>query len=350
MFSRAKNFSRTDPKFAPLWNMIGNTPMVEILYAWKGTLRSVFAKCEYYNLTGSLKDRMALYILQQAYLIGALSPGDTIVEATSGCSGISLASIARWLGHPVIMVMPDWLSSERYSIIRSLGAEVIPISREKGGFPGSIHVAEEMARLDRSVFLPRQFSNVLNAEVHEYTTAHEIGLQLAAKNITMNAFVAGVGTGGTIMGVGRYVKRRTNKIFVHPLEPEEAGLLTSGRKKGSHRIQGIVDDFVPPLLKLNELDSVVSVKDGDAICAARMLASQLGLAVGISSGANFLGAVNLQNRMGGAAKVVTVFCDSNKKYLSTDLMKEEPVQENYLSANVRLLEYRTIARLNTTVL
>ena len=325
-----------------LWQLIGNTPMIEISYLYKGEVRKVYAKCEHYNLTGSIKDRMALYILQKAYEFSLIKPDDVIVEATSGNTGISFSAIGKALGHQVKILMPDWLSRERVDIIKSLGAEVVLVSKEQGGFRGCLMQSWEMAETDNSVFLPNQFGNCYNVEAHEKTTAKEIWKQLQSVNCKPNAFVAGVGTGGTVMGVGKYLKKKDRNIRVHPIEPAESPTLSTGYKKGSHRIQGISDEFIPPILKLDQLNEIITVADGDSILMAQKMAKQLGLAVGISSGANFLGAVELQNRLGGKAVVVTVFCDSNKKYLSTDLVREEPEKENYYSGEVELLEYRAI--------
>lgn len=331
-------------KLEHLWNMVGNTPLLEISYRYKGECRKVYVKCEHYNLTGSIKDRMALYILQRAYEHNLIKPGDVIVEATSGNTGISFSAIGKALGHNVKIIMPNWLSKERVDIIKSLGAEVILISREEGGFLGSIALSEQMAREDNTIFLPKQFENLYNCEAHEKTTAKEIWMQLQAIDKTPEAFVAGVGTGGTIMGVGSYLKKRNVNIKVHPLEPAESPTLSTGYKVGSHRIQGISDEFIPAIVKLNQLDKVIKASDGDSIIIAQKLSKQLGLAVGISSGANILGAIQLQNEMGADAVVVTVFSDSNKKYLSTDLMKEEPVRENYYSTDIEFLDYRAISR------
>src|SRR5262249_26229254 len=157
-----------------LWQLVGNTPMLEILYSYKDITRTLLVKCEQYNLTGSIKDRMALYILQKAYEEEIIKPGDRIIEATSGNTGISFAAIGKALGHPVTIIMPDWMSKERANIIRSLGAEIILISKEQGGFLGSLELAESLARDNNAVFLPRQFENRYNVEVHEKTTAREI--------------------------------------------------------------------------------------------------------------------------------------------------------------------------------
>lgn len=330
-------------KFSHLWNLIGNTPMLEITYRYKNECRKVYVKCEHFNLTGSIKDRMALYILQQAYQSGNIKKGDVIIEATSGNTGISFSAIGKALGHDVKIIMPDWLSKERIDIIRSLGADVILVSKTEGGFLGSIAISEKMA--NENTFLPKQFENIYNAEAHEKTTAREIWMQMQSIDITPDAFVAGVGTGGTIMGVGKYLKSRNANIKIHPLEPAESPTLSTGYKVGSHRIQGISDEFIPAIVKLEQLDSVIKVSDGDSILMAQKLARQLGLAVGISSGANFIGAIQLQNELGPDSNVVTVLSDSNKKYLSTDLMKEEPIKETYLSKDVELLDYRSIGRL-----
>lgn len=333
-------------KFRHLWQLVGNTPMVEIFYRYRNETRKLYVKCEHYNLTGSIKDRMALYILQQAYYDNKMSADDIIVEATSGNTGISFSAIGRALGHDVKIIMPEWLSKERIDIIKSLGAEVILISKMQGGFLGSIALSQEMAKENERIFLPRQFENEYNAEAHERTTGKEIWMQLQSVDITPDAFVAGVGTGGTIMGTGKYLRSRNPAIHIHPLEPAESPTLSTGYKVGSHRIQGISDEFIPSIVRLDQLDGVVRASDGDSILMAQKLARQLGLAVGISSGANIIGAIQLHNKPGyEKCNVVTVFCDSNKKYLSTDLMKEEPVKDDYLSPEIEFLDYHGIHRL-----
>ena len=332
-------------KFRHLWGLVGNTPMLEIAYKYKDECRKIYVKCENYNLTGSIKDRMALYILQQVYRQNKIKPGDTIVEATSGNTGIAFSAIGKALGHEVKIIMPNWLSKERIDIIKSLGADVLLISKEEGGFLGSIALSEKMATEDATVFLPQQFENLYNAEAHEKTTAKEIWMQLQSVDLTPDAFVAGVGTGGTVMGMGQYLRKRNPNIKIHPLEPAESPTLSTGYKVGSHRIQGISDEFIPAIVKLDQLDKVVKASDGDSIIMAQKLAKQLGLAVGISSGANFLGAVQLQNETGAEKVIVTVFSDSNKKYLSTDLMKNEPMRNEYLSKDVELIDYKAIDRL-----
>lgn len=337
-------YGRLANKFCHLWNLIGETPMLGISYRYKGETRKLYVKCEHYNLTGSIKDRMALYILQKAYEQGKIKHGDTIVEATSGNTGIAFSAIGKALGHHVRIIMPNWLSKERIDIIKSLGAEVILVSKEEGGFLGSIALSEKMAREEDNIFLPRQFENIYNAEAHRMTSGKEIWAQLQLDHIRPHAFVAGVGTGGTIMGVGRYLREKDPSIKIHPLEPLESPTLSTGHKVGSHRIQGISDEFIPAIVKLDQLNEVIKVSDGDSILMAQKLASQLGLAVGISSGANLIGAIQLQLASTTPMNVVTVFSDSNKKYLSTDLMKNEPVKEDYISPHIELLEYEGIHR------
>jgi cysteine synthase A len=331
-------------RFQTVEVLVGNTPMLAIRFRFHGIESVIYAKAEHLNLTGSIKDRMMLYILRRAYEEGSLQSGDPIAEATSGNTGISLAAIGRALGNPVTIFMPDWMSRERVQVIQSLGAQVVPVSHQQGGFLGSIRMAEELAQSRPEVFLPRQFSNQVNVESHRCTTGPEILNQLAKYGLKPDAFVAGVGTGGTIMGAGQCLREHLPNIRIHPLEPVESPTLSTGCKVGNHRIQGISDEFIPSILKLKEVDSVVSVHDGDAILMAQKLAAQLGLAVGISSGANFLGALTIQNELGPRAVVVTIFADDNKKYLSTALFGEEPTRQEYLSPDVELLDYDAFGR------
>ena len=322
--------------------MIGRTPLLVIEYELDGQPRRVLAKYEQRNMTGSVKDRMAAWIIRRAAERGALGAGDTIVEATSGNTGISFAAIGRALGHPVRIYMPDWMSRERVQLIQSLGAQVIPVSREQGGFTGAIERAEQDAARDERVFLPRQFDNWANVEAHERTTGPEIEAQLMRLGLVPDAVVAGVGTGGTIMGLGRCLRRRNPALLAHPLEPANSPTLRTGHKIGKHRIQGISDEFVPQIVHLDELDEVVDAWDGDAILMAQSLCRELGLAVGISSGANVLGAVQVADRLGAGATVVTVLPDSNKKYLSTDLCRDEPVRDEYLTPRIRLRRFVSV--------
>ena len=323
-------------KALALKSLIGNTPLLEIHFRYKGEERRIFTKAESLNMTGSIKDRMAFHILNHAYEVGKLEAGMQIYEATSGNTGISVAAIGRALGHQVNIFMPDWMSMERKNLIKSLGAKITLVSKEEGGFLGSIELAKEAAAKTNG-FLSSQFSNEDNTQAHYLTTGPEIWNQLTAIELKPEIFVAGVGSGGTIMGVEKYLKEMDAGIITCPLEPSNSPTLTTGYKVGKHRIQGISDEFIPSIVHLKELDEIVSVDDGDAIIMAQKLASELGLGVGISSGANFIGALMMQNKYGNQKNVVTVFADSNKKYLSTDLLKEEPVKDGFYSTDIELL-------------
>jgi cysteine synthase A len=339
--------SLADPtlrRIRALKSLVGNTPLLAVECTFRGKPRTVYAKAENLNMTGSIKDRMALHILQKGYETGALNPGDTIVEATSGNTGISIAAIGRALGHPVTIFMPDWMSQERVDLIRSLGATIQLVSSEDGGFQGCIRRAEALAAASESTFLPRQFSNHDNVEAHLRTTGPEIAWQLQFRGMVPDAFVAGVGTGGTIMGTGHYLRRHNPGIEILPLEPANSPTLSTGHRVGSHRIQGISDEFIPPIVDLGSLDRPIGVDDGDAIIMAQRLAADLGIGVGISSGANFLGALTILERRGGEGVVVTVFPDDNKKYLSTALLRAEPVKKGFLSPHVSLTGFRAFKR------
>lgn len=327
-----------------LSNLIGNTPMLEIEFTRKGKPYKIYSKAEYLNLSGSIKDRMAFHIIREAYGKGTLKPGYRIIEATSGNTGITMSAVGRALGHPVTIFMPDWMSEERKNLIRSLGADIVLVSKEEGGFLGSIKMSQEMAAGNPRTFLPRQFENEDNIMAHYTTTGPEIWWQLRFYGKTPDAIIAGVGTGGTIMGTGRFLKEKNPDIKIYPLEPSNSPTLSTGYKVGAHRIQGISDEFIPSIVNLNSLNEVVAVDDGDSIIMAQKLSNELGLAVGISSGANFLGAIMQLEKLGSDATVVTVFSDDNKKYLSTDLMKREPVKSDFLSTEIKLTSFRALRR------
>ncbi len=330
-------------KVQGLSSLIGNTPILAIRFRYKGEERLIYAKSENFNMTGSIKDRMAYFILNNAYKNGILHAGDTIIEATSGNTGISFSAIGRALGHPVTIFMPDWMSMERINLIKSFGAKINLVSKEEGGFLGSIKMSEELAAQSKNSFLPRQFSNCDNTQAHYSTTAPELWWQMKMRHLAIDSFVAGVGTGGTIMGVSKYLKEMNPAITVHPLEPSNSPTLTTGYKVGKHRIQGISDEFIPSIVELDKLDSIVSIDDGDAIIMAQKLAN-MGMAVGISSGANFLGALKIQNETGKDKVVVTIFPDDNKKYLSTDLAKCETVKDDFLSTDIELIDFKAFKR------
>lgn len=324
--------------------LIGDTPLLAIALEFDGLPSTVYAKLEAMNMTGSVKDRIALHMLRRAWQSGTLVPGAQIIEATSGNTGISLAAIGGALGHPVTIFMPASMSVERINLMRSLGADIRLVSEEQGGFLGAIEMAEDLAARTPDALLTRQFSNPDNTEAHALGTGPELWKQLLANGTPPDAFVAGVGTGGTVMGVGQFLRSCRHETRVFPLEPASSPTLSTGNKVGRHRIQGISDDFVPPIVDLEFLDEVLAVDDGDAIRMAQALSTELGLAVGISSGANLLGALLAQQRLGADAVVATVFADSNKKYLTTDLMREEPARPDHLTPRVLLRGFDVLRR------
>ena len=336
--------NKLELKLHSISHLIGNTPLLAIDFFLKNKRRTIYAKAENLNMTGSIKDRMALHIIKKAYERNNIKPGAEILEATSGNTGISFSAIGRALGHKVIIFMPDWMSRERIELIKSLGAQINLISKEEGGFLGSISRAEDYAKANENTFLPRQFSNEDNISAHYETTGPELWWQLRFRGLKPDAFIAGVGTGGTIMGVGKYLKEIHPAIKIHPMEPANSPTLRTGHKVGKHRIQGISDEFIPPIVNLQSIDHIVDVDDGDAIIMAQKLASELGIGVGISSGANFIAALKIQNELGDDSVVVTVFPDDNKKYLSTDLLKIEPVKNDFLSVDVELLGFGAYKR------
>lgn len=330
-------------KFDGLAALIGHTPMLEISLLYKGEPRVVYAKAEYYNYSGSIKDRVACHILRQAYETSAITEGMPIAEATSGNTGIAFAAIGAYLGNPVTIFMPDWMSKERINLIESFGATIRLVSKAEGGFTGSIALADRMGETE-GAFLPHQFSNPENCAAHYATTGKEILAQLAAFGKRPQGFVAGVGTGGTLMGVKDILQETYPDCLAFPLDPASSPTMaTCGKVVGPHRIFGIGDEFVPAIIKLDQLDNILLIDDCDAINMSRKLARVLGLGVGISSGANFLGVLKAQDLLGNKdAVVATVFADDNKKYLSTDLMYEQTVSADHLACDVELLGMRAI--------
>ena len=330
-------------KFDGLAALIGHTPMLEISLLYKGEPRAVYAKAEYYNYSGSIKDRVACHILRQAYETSAITEGMPIAEATSGNTGIAFAAIGAYLGNPVTIFMPDWMSKERINLIESFGATIRLVSKAEGGFTGSIALADRMGE-NEGTFLPHQFSNPENCAAHYATTGKEILAQLAAFGKRPQGFVAGVGTGGTLMGVKDILQESYPDCLAFPLDPASSPTMaTCGKVVGPHRIFGIGDEFVPAIVKLDQLDNILLIDDCDAINMSRKLARVLGLGVGISSGANFLGVLKAQDLLGNKdAVVATVFADDNKKYLSTDLMYEQTVSADHLACDVELISMRAI--------
>lgn len=314
-------------------NVIGNTPMIKINYEYKGKRRYVYTKLEYYNLTGSIKDRAVYYIIENAIKRGELKEDMPIVEATSGNTGISLSAIGALYNHPVYIFMPDWASKERVSIMKAYGSTVKLISKEDGGFFKCIEEARKLAE-EKNGFLANQFSNKDNMLAHYETTAPEIIEQSTEE---LYGFVSGVGTGGTLMGTGMKLKEKYKDLKIVAIEPDKMPIISQGRKIAQHKIEGIGDDFVPELLDKSKIDDVILVNDDDAINMSRRLAKELGLGVGISSGANFIGTVLLEEKI--QKPVVTIFVDDNKKYVSTDLYKETNEKEEYISSDIKLIDY-----------
>jgi len=297
--------------------LIGNTPLLQLKKLKKqlGFQADIYAKLEYLNLTGSIKDRAALYMILDAEARGILKQGGTIIEPTSGNTGIGLAAIGRNRGYRVIIVMPDTMSQERIRLMKAYGAEVV-LSKGSLGMKGAIdqalHLKEELA----GSFIPDQFNNPANAQAHFETTGPEIERDL---NGHVDALVAGVGTGGTITGIARYLKSLSIPVHVAAVEPERSPMLSKGIA-GPHGIQGIGANFVPGVLDRTVLDEIITVKDEDALAMGRTFAEVESCLVGISSGAALAAAVELGNREEMKGKnIVVVLPDSGDRYLSTDL-------------------------------
>ncbi|NLG53635.1 MAG: cysteine synthase family protein, partial [Clostridiales bacterium] len=235
--------------------LISNTPLIRIDFLYKGEKRVLYAKAEYYNLTGSIKDRAALYMLKKAYEKDEIKPGDIIAEATSGNTGISFAAIGACLGHKVKIFMPDRMSRERIALMESFGAGVTLVSKEEGGFLDCIDRAEKLCE-QGGVYLPRQFSNPDNTAAHFNDTGNEIVRQLSALGLRADGVAAGIGTGGTIMGLTKRLKQANPNLKAFPIEPASSPTLSTGYKVGSHRIEGISDEFIPDLVDLTQLDDI----------------------------------------------------------------------------------------------
>lgn len=322
-------------------NLIGNTPLIKINYKYENKKNEIYFKAEWYSLTGSIKDRVALNIITKAYENKKLKRGQEIVETSSGNTGISFSAVGTYLGHPVSIVMPDYMSEERHGLIKSYGAKLVLCSKEEGGFLGCFKKAEELAKVKKA-FMPLQFENKYNTDTHYKFTGKEIIDQLKKINKTPSVFVSGAGTAGTLMGVGKLFKEINNDSKIYVLEPKSSPTLRSGKKVGYHSIQGINDEFVPALYKNDLVEDIIDVDDKDSICMAQKLAIELGLGVGISSGANFLGAVLAQQCLSKKDLVVSIFVDDSKKYLSTFMDKKIINNPNYLSNKIKLLSYEVI--------
>lgn len=293
-----------------LLETIGQSKLVQLEKIGDG---NIFVKVEKSNPAGSIKDRAAFYMIKGAIEDGSLKEGMEIVEPTSGNTGIGIAMIGRALGYKVNIVMPSSMSLERRNLIASFGANLILTGH--GGMQEAVDKAKELVATG-NYFMPNQFENKYNALAHEETTGPEIYRDL--KDIS--GFIAGIGTGGTVTGIGRYLKSQNKEIKVWGLEPDESPLITRG-EAGSHKIQGIGANFIPGVLDQKILDKTITVKSDEAIEMARRLSRQEGLSVGISAGANVLGALKMQKEIGG--KIVTVAPDTAERYMSTDLFKND---------------------------
>ena len=315
---------------------IGNTPLIKIRYKYKGKEDYIYAKLEFYNITGSIKDRVAYYIIKEAYKSGKLTKGMTMVEATSGNTGIALAAMGAYFGNPVHIFMPDWGSEERTNLMKMYGAKVTLISKEDGGFKRAIREAEKYAK-EKNGFLSNQFENQANVLAHYETTGKEIIEQLAGK---VDAFVSGIGTGGTLMGIAKRFKEINENAKIYALEPDKMPLLSQGKIIENHKIEGIGDDFIPKIVEKELINNIILVNDEDAINMSKKIALDLGIGVGISSGANMIASIIAKEKTQG--NVVTVFPDDNKKYLSTDLSKPIDKNKQFISNRIEMLEYELV--------
>ncbi len=294
-------------------SLIGNTPLIRLNRIVNDDSAEVWAKLESFNPGGSVKDRIALSMIEAAEKARKIKEGTTIVEPTSGNTGIGLALVAAVKGYKLKLVMPDSMSVERRRLLKAFGVELV-LTPGKLGMKGAVEKAEELVAQNANYFMPQQFENPANPEIHRKTTAEEILRQTEGK---IDAFVAGVGTGGTLTGVGEVLKQHNKAIKVVAVEPAASPVL-SGGQPGSHKIQGIGAGFVPKVLNTNIIDEIVTVKDEEAYSMARKLSKMEGLLVGVSSGANAFAALQVAQRLGKGKKVVVILPDTGERYLSVE--------------------------------
>lgn len=299
--------------------LVGNTPLVRLNTPSELTGATILGKCEFMNPTSSVKDRIGFNMIRRAFESGIITPTTTIIEPTSGNTGIALAANCAAQGLRLILTMPDSMSTERRNLLNALGAELV-LTPAANGMKGSIAKAEEIqARTEDSIIL-QQFQNPSNPEIHELTTAKEI---LDDTDGLVDAFIAGVGTGGTITGTSKVLREVSSTIKIFAVEPEDSAIL-SGEQPSPHKIQGIGAGFIPGVLDTNSYNEVVKVSNKDAFETARMLAKKEGLLVGISAGANVWAAMQVASRPEFQGKVlVTILCDTGERYLSTSLYSED---------------------------
>ena len=299
--------------FDNVTELIGETPLVKLNKLVTADSAEVVAKLESFNPGGSIKDRIALNMIEEAEKAGLLKPGDTIIEPTSGNTGIGLALVGRAKGYNVILAMPESMSQERRKILKAYGAEII-LTAGEGGMSGSIDKAKQLAQENEDYFMPQQFENQANPDVHRKTTAQEILKETAGE---VDAFVAGVGTGGTITGTGAVLKEEAGAEVI-AVEPKDSAVI-SGEESGSHKIQGIGAGFIPEVLAVDLLDEVVKIDNQEAEQTARALASEEGVLAGISAGAAVAAAIKVADRLDREQRVVVIVPDTGERYLSTSL-------------------------------
>ncbi|GFN23183.1 cysteine synthase A [Thermanaeromonas sp. C210] len=295
--------------------LIGQTPVVK-LNRLAGEGAEVWVKLEFFNPGSSVKDRIALSMIRQAEEEGRLKPGDTIVEPTSGNTGIGLAMVAASRGYRLILVMPETMSIERRKLLAAFGAEFI-LTPGTEGMRGAVEKAQELVQENPQFFMPQQFDNPANPAIHRETTAREILEQMGRR---LDAFVAGVGTGGTITGVGEVLKKELPRVQVVAVEPAASPVL-SGGQPGPHKIQGIGAGFVPKVFNRGVVDEIITVGNEEAMETSRRLAREEGILVGISSGAAVYAALQVARRLGKGRRVLAIAPDTGERYLSTELFK-----------------------------
>ena len=305
--------------FNSVTELVGNTPLLKLKRVVPEDAADVYVKLEFKNPAGSVKDRIALAMIEKAERDGKLKKGGTIVEPTSGNTGIGLAMVAAAKGYHIIIVMPETMSVERRKLMKGYGAELI-LTPGSDGMKGSIAKAEELVK-EKGYFMPMQFDNPENPNIHELTTGPEIISAMNGIGKAIDAFVAGVGTGGTLSGIGRTLKKENPNTKVYVLEPSESPLLKDG-KTGKHGIQGISAGFIPSNLDKNIYDGVIEVSTDEAMNTARKTAKKEGFLPGISAGANVHGAIELAKKLGKGHTVVTVIPDGGDRYLSTALFND----------------------------
>ena len=299
--------------YSSITETIGNTPIVKLNNVVPDGAADVYVKLEFFNPAGSIKDRIALAMIEKAEQEGKLKEGSKIVEPTSGNTGIGLAAVATAKGYEITIIMPASMSVERRKLMQGYGAKLILVD---GGMPDAIKKAQELVDKE-GYFMPMQFDNPANPEIHEKATGREIIAAFGEKDLP-DAFVAGVGTGGTLTGIGHALKQADDSVKVYALEPAESPVLKEGHG-GKHKIQGISAGFVPKVLDQKIYDGILEVKSDDALAMAREVAHKEGFPPGISAGANIYGAIELAKKLGKGKKVITVAPDSGERYLSTEL-------------------------------